>query len=79
MGNGFRWMRWENEKDRQLMKKEIYLKAIIDIQGEDEPAHNFAQSTIQALTDIIHTGAQQYPALTVKIVKIEEDDDEEND
>lgn len=59
------------------MQKEIILKAIIDIQADDEPAHNFAESSIQLLTEMIKMGAKSFPALTVKIIKIEEQEDEE--
>ncbi len=60
-----------------LMKKAIRLKATVYIEGMDEPAHNFAQSSIQALGEIIAAGESKYPNLSVKVEKIEEDTGED--
>ncbi len=38
------------------MRKAISLKVSLWIEGEDEPAHNFAESTKQAVRDIIAAG-----------------------
>ncbi len=60
-----------------LMKKAIRLKATITLEGMDEPAHNFAQSSTQALQEIIAAGQARYPNLSLKIEKIEEDSGED--
>lgn len=54
------------------MKKAILLEIQLSIEGEDEPAHDFAQSTTQAVRDIIQTGAGKYPGLSMKIRSIKE-------
>jgi hypothetical protein len=54
------------------MRKAISLKVSLWIEGEDEPAHNFAQSTKQAVRDIIAAGSSSHPELKVKIKSISE-------
>jgi hypothetical protein len=54
------------------MRKAISIDVRLWIEGEDEPAHDFAQSTTQAVRDIIDTGAAQYPGLSIKIRSIKE-------
>ena len=54
------------------MKKAISLDVRLYIEGEDEPAHDFAQSTTQAVRDIIETGGAKYPGLAIKIRSIKE-------
>ncbi len=56
-----------------LMKKAIRLKATVYIEGMDEQAHNFAQSSIQALENMIAAGESKFPNLSVKIERVEED------
>jgi len=54
------------------MKKAITLDVRLAIEGEDDPAHDFAQSTIQAVRDIIQAGSEKSPGLSVKIRSIRE-------
>ena len=54
------------------MKKAISLDVRLWIEGEDEPAHDFSQSTTQAVRDIIEAGAAKYPALAITIRSIRE-------
>jgi hypothetical protein len=54
------------------MRKAISLKVSLWIEGEDEPAHNFAASTKQAVRDIIAAGSSSHPELKVKIRSIGE-------
>jgi hypothetical protein len=54
------------------MKKAISLDVRLWIEGEDEPAHDFAQSTAQAVRDIIAAGAAKYPSLSIKVRSIKE-------
>jgi hypothetical protein len=60
------------------MRKSVRLKVSLVVEGEDEPAHDFASSSADAVRDIIAAGRWRHPSLkvTVKGVK-EEDDDEE--
>jgi len=54
------------------MKKAISLDVHLWVEGEDEPAHDFAQSTTKAVRDIIEAGAAKYPALAIRIRSIRE-------
>jgi hypothetical protein len=54
------------------MKKAISLDVRLYIEGEDEPAHDFAQSTTQAVRDIIEAGSAKHPDLAIKIRSIRE-------
>lgn len=54
------------------MKKAIALEIRLSIEGEDDPAHDFAQSTTQAVRDIIESGASKYPGLSVTVRSIKE-------
>lgn len=57
------------------MRKAIQLKVTLWIEGEDEPAHDFAASTMQAVRDIISFGRTRNPGLKVTVIKIVEDTD----
>jgi hypothetical protein len=61
------------------LRKGIQLKALIWIEGEDAPAHDYAKYTIQALQDVIAAGKSRYPKLKFRIKKIEEDTSEEEE
>ncbi len=63
------------------MHKGIRLKASIWIEGEDEPAHDFAKLTMQVVRDLLAAPHPQYAALKVTVKKIVEDRnyDEEQD
>jgi hypothetical protein len=54
------------------MKKAIVLDIRLSIEGEDEPAHDFAESTTQAVRGILETGAAKYPGLAITIRSIKE-------
>jgi hypothetical protein len=61
------------------MRKAITLRVNLWIEGEDEPAHDFADSTKQAVRDIIAAGISSHPDLSVKIRGIvEANDTDEN-
>ncbi|MDQ3908153.1 MAG: hypothetical protein M3268_07395 [Acidobacteriota bacterium] len=49
------------------MRKAISLKVNLWIEGEDEPAHNFAESTKQAVREIIEAGSSKHPELKITI------------
>ncbi|MDT7541388.1 MAG: hypothetical protein QOE33_1292 [Acidobacteriota bacterium] len=60
------------------MRKAISLKVNLWIEGEDEPAHNFAESTKQAVKEIIEAGSSKHPELKITIKNLGErgvDDD----
>jgi hypothetical protein len=54
------------------MRKAIQLKLILWIEGEDEPAHDFAESTTQAVKEIIEAGSTLHPELKVTVKKVTE-------
>ena len=54
------------------MKKAISLDVRLYIESEDEPAHDFAQSTTQAVREIIEAGSAKYPGLAIKVRSIRE-------
>ena len=55
------------------MHKGIYLTINLRIDAEDEPAHDFAKYTLQAVREIIAVGRWRHPWLKVTIKKIFED------
>ena len=61
------------------MHKAIQLKVKLSIEGEDEPAHDFAKYTSEAVQDMISAGRWRHPHLRVTIKKIAEDEDEEDE
>ena len=60
------------------MKKAIRLQVTLYVRGEDEPAHDFAQSSILAVRQIIAAGRVAHPELRVSVRSIVEDDVEED-
>ena len=54
------------------MRKAVQIRVILWIEGEDEPAHNFAESTIQAVKEIIAAGSSSHPELKVTVKKVSE-------
>ena len=61
------------------MHKGIRLSIKLWIEGEDEPAHNFAESTIQAVQEMLTAGQALHPDLQVEVRTIEEDTSWEED
>lgn len=61
------------------MRKAISLKVSLWIEGEDEPAHNFAESTKKAVNEIILAGSTKHPELKIKIKGINEHNDEDEE
>jgi len=62
------------------MHKGIRLSLKLWAEGEDEPAHDFAKYTMQAIQQMLAAGGSLYPQLRVDVRSIEEDkdwDDEE--
>jgi hypothetical protein len=58
--------------EARTMKKAISITVTLWIEGEDEPAHDFAKSTSDAVRDMIQTAAGKYPGLAVTIRSIKE-------
>jgi hypothetical protein len=55
------------------MRKAIQLTIKLWIEGEDEPAHDFAQFTMQVVREIIAAGHPRHPQLRLSVKKIAED------
>ena len=63
------------------MQKAIRLKVNLSlwIEGEAEPAEDFAALTTEAVRGLLAAGSERYPALKLTIEKIEEDQADEDD
>jgi hypothetical protein len=59
------------------MHKGIRLKVNLWIEGEAEPAEDFARLTMQAVRDLLAVNLPQYPTLKVTIKKMKEDRDDD--
>jgi hypothetical protein len=55
------------------MQKGVRISIKLWIEGEDEPAHNFAESTIKAVEEMLAAGQALHPNLKVTIRSLEED------
>ena len=55
------------------MRKGIRVLIKLWIEGEDKPAHNFAESTIKAVEEMLAAGQSLHPDLQVTIKTLEED------
>lgn len=54
------------------MRKAIALDVRLWIEGEDDPAHDFSQSMIEAVRRIIDAARETHPDLSVTIRSIRE-------
>ncbi len=54
------------------MKKAINIDVRLYVEAEDEPAHDFAASTIAAVKEIIAAGGAKHPELTITVKKVRE-------
>lgn len=54
------------------MRKAITLEIRLHIEAEDEPAHDFAASTIAAVKELIVAGAKSHPALAITVKRVRE-------
>jgi hypothetical protein len=61
------------------MHKGIRILVKLWIEGEDEPAHNFAESTIKAVEEMLAAGQSLHPGLQVTIKDLKEDTSWEED
>lgn len=57
------------------MRKAIQLRVVLWIEGEDEPAHDFAARATRAVRDVIRSGATAHPDLRITVRGIAEDDE----
>jgi hypothetical protein len=55
------------------MHKGIRITVRLWVEGEDEPAHDFAASTIKAVREMLAAGQSLHPGLQVTVRKVEED------
>ena len=56
------------------MKKAVRLRLLVEVRGEDEPAHNFAAAARRAIREIIRAGRSAHPELSVSVRRVVEDD-----
>jgi hypothetical protein len=57
------------------MRKAIQLRVTLWIEGDDAPAHDFSTLAKHAVRDIVAHSTASHPELSVRVKKIEEDDD----
>jgi hypothetical protein len=55
------------------MRKVIQLLMAVEVEGEDEAAHDFARRAISAVRDAMKVCRSRYPDLTMTVHKIVED------
>ena len=53
------------------MRKAIQLSMDVEVEGDDEPQHDFARRAIQAVRDAVKVGRSRYPDLTITVHKVE--------
>ena len=56
------------------MTKAVRLRLLVEVRGDDEPAHDFAASAGRAIRDIIRAGRGAHPELSVRVRRVAEDD-----
>jgi hypothetical protein len=56
------------------MRKAIRLHVTLWIEGEDEPAHDFAEATIKAVREVIAAGAKVHPEFRFAVKRVVEDE-----
>jgi hypothetical protein len=61
------------------MHKSVRLNVSLVVEGEDEAAHDFAASSIEAVRDILGAGRWRHPSLKVTLKKIDEDTGEDDE
>lgn len=59
------------------MRKAIQLVVTLYVEGEDEPAHDFAASTTKAVREMILAGRDKHPELKVTVRKVVERNDDD--
>jgi hypothetical protein len=59
------------------MRKAIQLVVTLWVEGEDEPAHDFASSTTKAVREIIAAGRARHPELKVTVKRVVERNDDD--
>src|SRR2546423_6199835 len=64
------------EEETSIMRKAVALRVPLWIEGEDEPAHNFAESTKQAVREILEAGSTTHPELSITIQDLVEHDND---
>ena len=56
------------------MKKAVRLRLLVEVRGDDEPAHDFAAAASRAMREIVRAGRSAHPELTVRVRRVVEDD-----
>ena len=54
------------------MRKAILIEVRLWVEGEDEPAADFAQRTTRAVREMIAEGAKEHPDLKVRVRAVRE-------
>ena len=59
------------------MRKSVRLKVSLVVEGDDEPAHDFASSSADAVRDIVAAGRWRHPSLKVTVKDIKDNSGDE--
>lgn len=55
------------------MRKVIQLMLTVEVEGDDEPSHDFPRRAISAVRDCVKVGRARHPDLTITVHKVVED------
>lgn len=61
------------------MRKAIQLRVTLWVEGDDEPAADFAKRATRAVRDVIAAGRKAQPELTVRVKRVVEDEGGDED
>jgi hypothetical protein len=75
---GSHWTTLPSNEEIIIMRKAIRLLVKLWIEAEDQPAHDFGKTTIEAVRDIIQVGSSSHPEMRVTVRSITEDDSTED-
>ena len=56
------------------MRKAVRLRLLVEVRGEDEPAHDFAAAATRAIREIIRAGCAARPEFSVIVRRVVEND-----
>ena len=60
-----------------MVLKSIRLLLTVSVEGDDEPAHDFARRAIAAVRDALKVGRGRHPDLTIHVVRAVEEPEQD--
>ncbi|HWZ59749.1 MAG TPA: hypothetical protein VNW46_12300 [Gemmatimonadaceae bacterium] len=55
------------------MRKSVQLVMTVEVEGDDEPSHDFTRRAISAVRDAVKVGRSRHPDLIMTVHKVAED------